>query len=326
MEQKEKRVLKPYHGIIFFVIAILALIFPGALMQYYLGIPGLVYSELLFLVLAVLYVLVLRGDLKKVFPIRRVKWVSIIGTLLLWGGTFLVVMLLTMIITAFFPDQMLETSQGLSDTFENMSLGVQILVVGLLPAICEEAMHRGVIMNSFRPMNNKWIAIVGVGILFGINHLDIWRFIPTAVLGISLTYVAYETDNILYSILYHFVNNSFASIVTALSGVASNSIVQNEMASNAVEMAMDLYAQPAYMISAIGMYMIMASIAPFLMYTAAYLVRLGKVDASEVTYFPKQHKGWVIGILVGLTVFLFAGGAILLFGGALLTAVSMGSI
>ena len=326
MEQKEKRVLKPYHGIIFFVIAILALIFPGALMQYYLGIPGLVYSELLFLVLAVLYVLVLRGDLKKVFPIRRVKWVSIIGTLLLWGGTFLVVMLLTMIITAFFPEQMLETSQGLSDTFENMSLGVQILVVGLLPAICEEAMHRGVIMNSFRPMNNKWIAIVGVGILFGINHLDIWRFIPTAVLGISLTYVAYETDNILYSILYHFVNNSFASIVTALSGVASNSIVQNEMASNAVEMAMDLYAQPAYTISAIAMYMIMASIAPFLMYTAAYLVRLGKVDASEVTYFPKQHKGWVIGILVGLTVFLFAGGAILLFGGALLTAVSMGSI
>lgn len=326
MEQKEKRVLKPYHGVIFFVIAIAALLFPGAYMQYYLGISGLVLSELLFLVIAVLYVLILRGDLKKVFPIRKVKIVSVFGTLLLWGGTLMIVMILTLIITAFFPQQMIETSQGLSDSFESMSLGVQILVVGLLPAVCEEAMHRGVIMNSFRPIRSKWIAIVGVGVLFGINHLDLWRFVPTAVLGISLTYVAYETDNLLYSILYHFINNSFASVITAFSGITANGTAQNEIMSNSVEAAVELYQQPTYMMSAIGIYMVMACIAPFLMYTAAYMIRLGKVDASEVTYFPKKNKGWVIGILVGLTVFLFVGGVLLIFAGVLSTMSSFGMI
>lgn len=310
----EKRVLKPYHGILFFVIAIVALMFPGALMQYYWGIPGLVASELLFLILAVLYVLILRGDLKKVFPIRKVKLVSVFGTILLWGGTLLVVMLLTMILMSFFPEQMMSTSEGLSNVFGQMPLAVQIVVVALVPAICEEAMHRGVILNSFRTIRNKWVVIIGVGILFGINHLDIWRFVPTAVLGVVLTYVVYETDNIFYSVLYHFINNAFSSIISSTSSASTSVTVEMGGMSTTVEAGVELFSQPQLMMAVVGMYMMIASVTPFLIYTASYMVRLGKEDASEVTYFPKKNKEWVIGILVGLTGFLLLGGFVLLFG------------
>lgn len=305
----EKRVLKPYHGIIFFVIAIVALIFPGAFMQYYWGEPGLVASELLFLVLSILYVLILRGDMKKVFPLRKVKLISVFGTILLWGGTLLVVMMLTMVLMCFFPEQMMSTSQGLSEAFRVMSLPVQIVVVALLPAICEEAVHRGVILNSFRPIRNKWIAIIGVGILFGINHLDIWRLVPTAVLGIALSYVVYETDNMFYSIIYHFINNAFSAIVSSAASVAE----VGEMSAS-VDVSLELFSQPDYRMMIIGTYMMFASVTPYLIYTAAYMVRLGKADASEVTYFPKGNKGWSIGILTGLTAFLLIGGLMLLVG------------
>ena len=278
-------------------------------MQYYWGIPGLVASELMFLVLSIIYVLMLRGDMKKVFPLRKVKLISVFGTILLWGGTLLVVMMLTMVLTCFFPEQMMSTSAGLSETFRVMSLPVQIIVVALVPAICEESIHRGVILNSFRPIRNKWIAIITVGILFGINHLDIWRFVPTAVLGIALTYVVYETDNIFYSILYHFINNAFSSIISSFSGAAG----MEEMAAS-VESSTELFLQPEYRMMIIGTYMMFASVAPYLIYTAAYMVRLGKVDASEVTYFPKGNKGWSIGILTGLTAFLLIGGLMLLVG------------
>lgn len=313
----EKRVLKPYHGIIFFVIAIVALMFPGAFMQYYWGIPGLVTSELMFLVLSILYVLILRGDMKKVFPLRKIKLISVIGTILLWGGTLLVVMLLTMILMCFFPEQMVSTSEGLSEAFSQMSLPVQIVVVALIPAICEEAMHRGVILNSVRPIRNKWIVILGVGILFGINHLDIWRFVPTAVLGIALTYVVYETDNIFYSVLYHFINNAFSSIISSSASASANVSVEMGDMSMMLESGMELFSQSEYMMIVIGMYMMIASVAPFMIYSAAYMVRLGKADASEVTYFPKENRGWVIGILTGLTAFLLFGGFILMFGSAL---------
>lgn len=314
MEKKEKRILKPYHGIIFYVISIVALMFPGAMMQYYWGIPGLIATELMYLALSLLYVLILRGDFKKVFPIRKVKLVSIFGTILLWGGTFLVVMLCTMILVCFFPEQMMSTSEGLNEAFSSMSLGVQLLVVGLLPAICEESVHRGVIMNSFRPIRNKWIVIISVGVLFGINHLDIWRLVPTALLGIALTYVAYETDNILYSVLYHFINNGFSSVASSLSTSVSTSA---EGVTELVETGTEMFSQPEYVFMVIGMYMIMACVAPFLIYTASYMVRLGKADASEVTYFPKKNKEWVLGILIGLTAFLLLGGIALLVGSSL---------
>ena len=103
---------------------------------------------------------------------------------------------------------------------------------------------------------------------------------------------------------------------------ASAGAVSTEMAGASLE----IYQQPSYMMTSIGLYMIMSSVTPFLIYTAAYMVRLGKKDASEVTYFSKKNKGWAIGSLTGLTVLLFAGGVILLLGGMAATVSSMGLI
>lgn len=306
----EKRELRPVHGIIFYIISLLALMFPGAMMQYYFGIPGLIATELMYLILAVGYVLLLRGDLKTVFPFRKVRFIAVFGTFLLWAGTFVVVMLLTMILIVFFPEEMLATSAGMSNVFNQMSVPVQLVVVALLPAVCEEAVHRGVVLNSFRPIKSKWIVIIGMGILFGVNHLDIWRLIPTAVLGIAVTYAVYETDNLWYGILLHFINNGFASISSA----GSDSVAVGEGALDSANAALELLQTPQAAVMGVATYMVMASVTPFLIYSAAYMVRLGKEDASEVRYFPEKNKGWVLAALIGLTVSLFAGGIILLIG------------
>lgn len=309
----EKRILKPYHGILFFVIAILALIFPGAIMQAYWGMAGLAVSEIMYLVISVVYVLILRGDLKEVFPLKKIKVTVVIGTILLWVGTYPVIMLLSMIITALFPEQILATSQGLNSVFSQVSVPMQIIIVALLPAICEEAMHRGVILNSFKNIRSKWIVIIATGVLFGINHLSIWRFLPTAILGIALTYVVYETGNIFYSVLFHFLNNAFSTLATAAGDSSAVS----------VETSLEIFHSAPIMCVGIGLYMIFSAIAPFLIYTAAYLVRLGKSSEEKVTYWPERHKGWMIGILIGLTVLCVAGGFMLTLLGACMGSASM---
>ncbi len=311
----EKRILKPYHGIVFFVIMILALLFPGAYMQTRWGMVGLAASEIMFLIISLLYVLILRGDIKSVFPVKRVKATPCIGTALLWIGTLLVVMVLTMIITCLFPEQMLATSQDLNSFFGQVPLILQLMITAVLPAICEEAMHRGVILNSFMVFRNKWFIIISVGILFGINHLSVWRFVPTALLGVSLTYVVYETGNIFYSVLFHFLNNAFATLASSSS----------EVSASASEISLELFQDGSIMSMVIGMYMIMASVAPFLIYTAAYLIRLGKRKERKVTYWPSRHKGWMVGILISLTVILLAGGFLLMFGGAFSVVSSLGA-
>lgn len=75
---------------------------------------------------------------------------------------------------------------------------ISFVIVSISPAICEEAVFRGVVMHSFDNGKNKWIAIVVTGLIFGAFHGNIWRFVPTALLGIMLGYIVYETDNIIY--------------------------------------------------------------------------------------------------------------------------------
>jgi membrane protease YdiL (CAAX protease family) len=45
------------------------------------------------------------------------------------------------------------------------------------------------------------------GILFGVLHGDIWRFIPTALLGALLSWVALASGSIVPSMVIHLINN-----------------------------------------------------------------------------------------------------------------------
>ena len=320
----ERRVLKPYHGLIFFVIIVVALMFPGAYMQTYWGTFGLAASEIMFLLLSLLYVLLLRGDFKTVFPLKKPKIISIMGTVLLWIGTILMVMVRTMILMCLFPQQMLETSQNLNDAFSQMPVFTQIIVTALLPAICEEAAHRGVIQNSFMTISNKWVVIIGVGILFGANHLSIWRFVPTAVLGIALAYVLYETGNIFYSMLFHFLNNAFSVASTASSTVSiEDTFAQIDGLSNYTDLGVQLLSQRSVWVIALGAVLMLACAAPFLICLSTYLVRLGKENAQEVTLFPKKHRGLAIGLLIAISAILLVGGLVMIILGTAFTAKSL---
>lgn len=45
------------------------------------------------------------------------------------------------------------------------------------------------------------------GCIFGAFHGSIWRFLPTAILGMAMAYLLTETGNMVYNMLFHAVNN-----------------------------------------------------------------------------------------------------------------------
>jgi membrane protease YdiL (CAAX protease family) len=53
------------------------------------------------------------------------------------------------------------------------------------------------------------MGVVITGVLFGAFHLDIYRFVPTAVLGIFLSIVALR-GGLYLAMIAHAVNNGFA--------------------------------------------------------------------------------------------------------------------
>lgn len=103
------------------------------------------------------------------------------------------------------------------------NLFINLVVVALMPAICEEMFFRGFVFTSFKGKKSYKSAIIFSGILFGFMHMDFLRIIPTSILGIIFAYTVYKSGSIFVAMLLHFINNSVAVLV---SHYPSNQVVK----------------------------------------------------------------------------------------------------
>ena len=110
------------------------------------------------------------------------------------------------------------SAQGLTEAFLRMDsisdLMFNIVMIGVLPAIGEELIFRGVFQRLFAEWtkNIHW-GIVIAAILFSAMHMQFYGFLPRLMLGILLGYLFYWSGSIWVPILGHFVNNATAVIV-----------------------------------------------------------------------------------------------------------------
>ena len=73
------------------------------------------------------------------------------------------------LIGTLFPQTMNEAAEMSDMLYGTMSLPVMILVVALMPAVCEEAIHRGAILAHFRSIKKEWVIVLIMAIFFGIR-------------------------------------------------------------------------------------------------------------------------------------------------------------
>ncbi len=92
-----------------------------------------------------------------------------------------------------------------------------LIVIGLLTAIAEEFMFRGVIQTIFtRWTNNKHAAIWITAILFSAFHMEFFGFLPRLMLGVLFGYFVAWSGSIWPAVWAHFINNGTAVVVTYL--------------------------------------------------------------------------------------------------------------
>jgi membrane protease YdiL (CAAX protease family) len=91
-----------------------------------------------------------------------------------------------------------------------------IVVVALIPAIAEEFLFRGLIQRSFEKGLTPVKGVIITGIIFGAYHLNPFGFVPLAMIGMYLGFLAMRANSLWVSIAAHFYNNAFACIATYL--------------------------------------------------------------------------------------------------------------
>ncbi|MCR5804897.1 MAG: CPBP family intramembrane metalloprotease [Clostridia bacterium] len=248
---------RPWMGFVFFAALMVFFLTVCQLLQYYLGMAGLILTELLFLGIAVGYCLIRKVKIKEMFPIRKPKVREVFGCLLLMMGGQSIGIVVTALTSLIFPSSN-STVTELNDFLYGNGLGFFALAIfiAVLPAICEEAVHRGAILSHFRGIKKDWVIVLIMGIFFGLNHVSVLRFGVTAILGAVLTFAVVKSNNMLLSMLMHLGNNLFSVIVGYFSAK-----------SGAAEMVGEVNIG-----SYLGVYLIMACTAPILLTLGAMLL------------------------------------------------------
>jgi hypothetical protein len=94
------------------------------------------------------------------------------------------------------------------------------ILAPILPAIAEEALFRGVIMNGLREFGS-FFAIILSGVLFALIHGNYAQIILQFLLGCVIAFVVLINENYFMGIVMHFANNLFAALIGLVSGILS---------------------------------------------------------------------------------------------------------
>lgn len=175
---------------------------------------GLVIQQLLILGITVFYCWYIKTDFKKVFHLKRPKIGDLLTGTLLWMGTYILMMALTVLFSAVFPESAETAGQDLLDIWENAPIWLVILSSALLPAICEETAFRGVLFGTLQNKCRILVAVLITGAVFGLYHMNLIKFFVVGFLGCVLAYAVYKTGSIAVSMWMHFLNNLFSVLLT----------------------------------------------------------------------------------------------------------------
>lgn len=215
-----KKGIKPSitDGALIYTLSLISLIYIGSFMQLYWGTAGLIATEVIIFLIPVLYAIYIKADIKNTFSLRLPRVRDIFGAIFIWIGGYFLINITTQILLALFP-QGADVLEAVNSSVMMDSLLASLIVVALIPALCEEVLFRGFLLGAFKGKSKKskiW-AVITVGVLFGIMHLNFIRIVPTAMLGILFAYCALVTKSIWTSVFMHFLNNGFSVCVLYIS-------------------------------------------------------------------------------------------------------------
>ncbi|MBR7141949.1 MAG: CPBP family intramembrane metalloprotease [Clostridia bacterium] len=95
------------------------------------------------------------------------------------------------------------------DTAVEYTLPELVLVIVLLPAVCEEILMRGMIFSEYETYGTA-AACVASAVAFAFIHASASNFIGPLVAGMAYAYLTYACRSVFPAVLAHGVNNLFS--------------------------------------------------------------------------------------------------------------------
>lgn len=194
-------------------VSFLLSIYVGTIVQTKSLVGGVLVNQFFMSGLPLLMVWYTKKDFGKTFSIKIPNVMSTVGALLLEIGTFVAVMVCSAGLTKIFPEDVENINISFEALLGNVPFVGALLLIGLLPAICEETLFRGYLFAATKNKLKPIPAMLIVAAIFGIFHMSLSKFFTTGLLGFVFCYVVYKTGSIALSSMMHFINNAISVVL-----------------------------------------------------------------------------------------------------------------
>lgn len=183
----------------------------------------IIQAGILFVLPLTLYCALVKVKPRSVFKTcnyNRLTWQILVISVVMG----ILVFLINIIVSTFFTGVIRFTgyqtpivfSSGATQEMNIANFIVDVLLIAVLPALCEEFLHRGILLQGTK--HSGFVkAIIISGILFGLLHFNINQVFYATILGIIMGYISVVSKNIWPAIIIHFVNN-FISVYLDYAG------------------------------------------------------------------------------------------------------------
>ncbi len=154
--------------------------------------------------------------LTEVFPVKCNPKYYLIGFLLIFGLLFSLNWVNDLTVSFF--ELFGYVPRESSSYFPSLEGGLVVpalLVIAVLPAIFEEALFRGVILNSCEKSMGSVRAIFIVGFCFSLFHTSPEQTVYQFIAGCVFAFLAVRSRSVLPSVMMHFINNALIVVFAA---------------------------------------------------------------------------------------------------------------
>lgn len=239
-------------SIIAYVGTLVLILTAGSVVQYFFGIIGVAVTELMILGWSLAVLKASGVSFRTVFPFELPKLRQMFGALAIYFGAYMSAASVSIATTTVFPSSAKIEAAMISVLTERGEI-TAFIAAAVLPSFCEELLHRGILLSGVRnyihkrmtakgrynPVGERHVIVFILGAAFGLFHLDPIRFLPTAILGAGLSYIALRIGSLFMPVCLHFLNNA-VSVVSAF--MAQTARVQEDAAAVIAGIEYPVYA------------------------------------------------------------------------------------
>ncbi len=151
---------------------------------------------------------------RQVMPVKCHPKYYLIGLMLIFGLLFSLSSLNEYLIKLFELMGYVRRQNTVPD-LSGWNLLPAILVIAVLPAILEEILFRGIVLNNIESQAGSVASVFLVGLIFSLYHASVEQTIYQFICGCLFTLLAVRSKSLLPTVVIHFINNALILILTA---------------------------------------------------------------------------------------------------------------